>query len=421
MVLASCGTASPPDASRGAQPATSIRAISGGTATPVPTATIATAATPVPTATALAVITSSVPTPQPQPIKIGLAGSFTGAGTLFGREMLKGAETAIDEANARGGVLGRKLVLDQGDDKTDPEGAAAAARKLLADGVAAVVGPALSAEALSAAPILDAGRIPMITPNANDPRLTDRGLRFVFRASGRWDQQGPLLLDHIVKDRGKTKVAVIADKSAYGQVLAGAYRQALSKAGLTAVLDDSIDAGAKDYAAETAKVKAQQAEAVLYGGYAAEAAVLARELGAAIPGIVFGLGDAGQDQAFIEGAGAAAAGTVLAFPPNARQVDGTTQFLDAFKRKYGTEASLFAISTYDSVNLLVDALKRAGSTDGEALRAALASTVDFGGLYWKRMSFDLKGDLQAPGYVLWTVRAGRFEQLAGVTPSTPAR
>src|SRR5262249_25020934 len=137
LSLTSCGSDGAASPSTSAQTSTSIRAISGGTSTPVPTTGVPVTPTAAPTATAPAPTAgptaTAVPTAAPEPIKIGLAASLSGPAALFGRDALKAAETAVDEANARGGVLGRTLTIDQGDDRTDTEGAAAAARKLAAD------------------------------------------------------------------------------------------------------------------------------------------------------------------------------------------------------------------------------------------------------------------------------------------------
>src|SRR5581483_3592434 len=165
-------------------------------------------------------------------VRIGLMAPFSGVASGFGQDMLKGAQMALDEANARGSS--QRLALDQGDDAADPAAAPAVAQKLVGDGVIAVVGPATSASALAAGQAFNQAKLPAITPAANDPRITDAGLSFVFRAAGRWDQEPAVLTPAM-----KGKVALIADKSPYGTTLAAAMRQALGSQ--KPVLDETVD------------------------------------------------------------------------------------------------------------------------------------------------------------------------------------
>jgi branched-chain amino acid transport system substrate-binding protein len=339
-------------------------------------------------------------------------GPFSGIASAFGRDMLNGAQLAADEVNGAGGVGGKRLLLDQGDDKADPAAASAIAHRLLADGVAAVVGPATSGSALAAEADVNAAKIPLMTPTANDPRITDQALPFVFRTAGRWDQEPPLLAGFLLKQPATARVAVVADTSAYGQALAAGVRQALTAAGAPPVADESLDAGSTDFGPVIAKLKAQAPGSVFYGGYAQGATELVKAVRGAGLQVTVAMGDAAEDQALITTAGPASEGLILAYPPDPKQTVSASGLLDGYKRRYGTAPSLYAISTYDTVRLLADALHRTGNADGEALRQALASTTGFGGAYWGKMSFDAKGDLQTKTYALWTVRSGKFEQLS---------
>ncbi|HEX6512613.1 MAG TPA: branched-chain amino acid ABC transporter substrate-binding protein [Chloroflexota bacterium] len=403
LLLAGCGGSAVPSAPT--QQPGQVRAISSGqtsasVASVAASATAAPAVSPTP-ATVLAA-------PAAAPLKIGLVAPFSGLAAAFGAEMLKAAQMALDEANGSGGVAGRQLAIDQADDKGDAASAGSAAAKLVTDGVTAAIGPATSASALAAEGPLNQAKIPAITPAANDPRVTDQGLPFIFRTAGRWDQEPPLLAEALLKQPGSSKVAVVADQSAYGQGLAEGLRQALAKGGSQPAADETVNAGTKDFGPLAAKLKALSTNAVFYGGYASEGATLAKSLRAAGVPSALAMGDAGQDQGLISSGGAAAEGLLLAYPPDPSATPAAA-FLEAYKRRYGTPASLYAVSTYDTARLLIDALRRAGSGDGDAVRQALAATRDFNGLYWGKMSFDSKGDLQAKTYVLWRVRNSRFE------------
>jgi branched-chain amino acid transport system substrate-binding protein len=326
---------------------------------------------------------------------------FSGLAAAFGQDMLKGGQMALDAANGAGSAGGQRVLFDQADGRGEATAAPAAAKKLAADGVAAVIGPALSGPALAAASVFNDSKIPAVTPSANDPRLTEQGLPFVFRAAGRWDQEPAALADQLKAP----KVALVADGSGYGQALAAAVRRALPS---PPVDDEMVEAGTKDFAALAAKLKAQAPGVVFYAGYAAEGGALAKALRVAGVQASLLMGDAAQDQVLIANGGAAVEGLTFAYPPDPRQ--GT--LAQAYKRRYGTAASLYALSTYDATRLVVDALRRAGG-GGDALRQALAATSGFDGAYWGAMGFDAKGDLRSQTYVAWTVRGGRFSPLAG--------
>jgi len=381
-----------------------VRAIStSGTPTPEPSA----AASPSPTAapTIVAASPSAAPT-----IKLGLLAPFSGLAAAFGQDMLKGAQMALDEANGTGGVGGKRVLLDQADDKADAAAAPAAAQKLVSDGVVAVIGPATSPSALAVEASLNQAKIPTITPSANDPRITDQALPFVFRAAGRWDQEPPLIASFLLGQPGTAKIALVADRSEYGQTLAAGMRQAIAKANAKLLAVETVDSGSKDFGPLVAKLKAASPGAVFYAGYAADGGALAKALRAAGVQSKLAMGDAAQDQALLASAGAAAEGLTFAYPPDPKRSPTASVLLDAYKRRYNTPASLYALSTYDTARLVLDALRRAGSADGDAVRQALAATSDFSGAYWGKMRFDANGDLRAPTYALWTVHGGRFEQ-----------
>jgi branched-chain amino acid transport system substrate-binding protein len=323
---------------------------------------------------------------------------FSGVAAGFGQDMLKGAQMAVEEANGSGG---KRFVLDQGDDAADPAVAPGVAQKLISDGVVAMIGPATSASALAAEQALNQAKIPTILPAANDPRITDQRLPFVFRATGRWDQEPAVLAPSLAK----VKAAIMADRSAYGQSLAAAMRQALSAAGTQPVDDETVDSGTKDFGPVVDKLKGSSAEAIFYAGYAQDGASLAKAARAAGLGAQLAMGDAAQDQALIAGGGSAVDGLRFAAAPD--PAEAAPVFADAFKKRYGTAASVYAASTYDAVRLLASAVGQANSLDGEAVRKAVAGSA-FNGAYWGRMTFDDKGDLQGKTYVPWTVNGGKF-------------
>ncbi len=415
MLLSACGGSAAPS-----NPGGPIRAISTDpSATALASKSVAAAPSTAPLTAAPTAIPptdtpTTVPTPTATPVatlKLGLSAPFTGAASAFGQEMLRGAETAADEVNATGGVLGKQLVIDQGDDKADPLAAAAAAQKLIGDGAIGVVGPATSAAAIAASTVYEQAGMPMISPTANDPKLTDRGQRFVFRATGRWDQEPALIADYLLRTAKKSKIAIVADPSNYGQLMATGLKQALAASNMTPVLNETIDPTTREFGPLATRIKAAGADGLFYGGYFNDAGNLVKQLGAAGLQLQVTSDDAVQDQGFVSQAGDAGNGTVLPSAPDLASVGSTTTFLANYKRAYGINASIYAVATYDSVKLLADAVNRAGSTNGEAIRQALSSTSTFSGIYLGKVSFDSKGDLQGKPWVLWSVQGGKFQQM----------
>lgn len=410
LLLSGCGGGSAPAA--GSSPAgVQVRAISSSD---TPVVASASASGQPSSAASAAAAEGSAAASQAAPsaaaaIRLGLLAPFSGLAAAFGQEMLKGGQMALDEVNGTGGIGGRRVVFDQADDKSDPKSAPASAQKLVADGVSIVIGPATSGVALAAEGTLNAAKLPTISPTANDPRITEQGLPFVFRASGRWDQEPAALADVLLK---QPRVALVADGSDYGQTLAAAVRQTLAQHNLKPVADEHVDVGARDFGPLLAKIKAQSPGTVFYAGFAADGGALAKALRAANVQAQIVMGDAAEDQALIGSGGTAVDGLVFAYPPDPKQIRSAAAVADAYKRRYGTAASLYALSTYDSVRLALDALRRAAGGDGETVRRELASTTGFNGVYWGHMSFDSKGDLRGPTYVPWTVRSGRFEALS---------
>ena len=371
------------------QQAGQVRAISSSdTPTASPAASVA--------ATASASTSPTVAATSEPAVKVGLMAPFSGVASGFGLDMLKGAQMAVDEANGSGG---KRLAIDQGDDMADPTVAANVAQKLTGDGVVAVVGPATSASALAVGQAFNQAKIPSITPASNDPRITDQGLTFLFRASGRWDEEPAALANAI----GASKTALIADKSTYGQALAAAERQTLGSN--RPVVDEAVDSGTKDWTAIVDKVRAGSPDALLFAGYGQDGGGLAKALASAGVKPKLFMGDAAQDQALLTVGGSDVDGLQFVAAPDPSKA--APAFADAFKKRYGTPASAYAASTYDTVRLLADALRRANGAGGDGLRSALAAS-QFAGAYWGKMTFDTKGDLQSKTYVLWSVTGGKF-------------
>jgi branched-chain amino acid transport system substrate-binding protein len=317
------------------------------------------------------------------PIKVGEYASLTGKEASFGQSSHKGIVLALEEIDAAGGVLGRPLELITEDNQTQPGQSATAAKKLIArDKVVALLGEVSSGRSLEAAPIAQQFKIPMIAPAATNPQVTRVGT-YIFRVCFIDPFQGTVMARFALDDLHARRVAVISSVSnAYSVGLARFFRETFRAAGGTIAVEQKYSEGDKDFRAQLTAVKAAGAEAVYVPGYYTEAALLvrqARELGLTMP---FLGGDGWVADELLQIGGTALNGCFYSthFSPENRE-PAVQAFAAKFRARWGgANPDAFAALGYDAAYILVDALRRAGTTDGPALRAALASTRNFAGV-----------------------------------------
>src|ERR1700685_4182994 len=182
-------------------------------------------------------------------IKLGVAGPITGPNAAFGAQLVQGTTQAVEDINKAGGILGQQLTLEQGDDVSDPKQGVSVANKFVGDGVKFVIGHFNSGVTIPASEVYADNGILMITPSATNPKVTERGLWDVFRTCGRDDQQGKLWADLALGELKDKKIAIVHDKTTYGQGLADAARTAMNAGGKKEVLYEGVNTGEKDYSA----------------------------------------------------------------------------------------------------------------------------------------------------------------------------
>ncbi len=338
-------------------------------------------------------------------IKVGVAGPMTGDQAKMGADFRNGVTLAVDEWNGRGGILGKKIIALIADDQHDPKQAVSVANKLVNDGVVGIIGHFNSSCSIPASDIYNRAGIPMITPASTNPQLTEKGYRGVFRVCGRDDQQGRVAAEFVVNELKPRRVAVIHDKTTYGQGLADEFRKFIG--GKTEVVYyGGIIQGDKDFKTVLTAVREKKAELIYFGGIYPEAGLLvkqARELGVAVP---FMSGDGTIDPKFIEIAGAGAAeGTYLTFSPDPRKMATAKTFIENYEKRFG-EIGPYSIYAYDAANILLTAIKEAGTIEGKAVADKLHS-MEFSGALGK-IKFDEKGDVAVSPYVVWVTRNGKF-------------
>lgn len=341
-------------------------------------------------------------------ITVALAGPLTGPNAIFGEQFKQGATKAVADINAKGGVLGQKLVLITADDACDPKQARSVAEDLSAKQVAVVIGHYCSGSSIPASEVYQENGILEISPATTNPLFTERNMDNVFRTCGRDDQQGPTAADYLMKHFKGKAIAVVHDKSAYGKGLADQVKADLEKSGNKPVLYEAITAGEKDYSALVTKLKSVRADVVFFGGYQTEAGLIIRQMrDQALPAILMG-GDALVSQDLWTITGAAGDGTLMTFNPDPRALPQNAQLVQYFRAQH-YEPEAYTLYTYASIQVWAQAVEKAKSFDTAKVAAALrASTFETA---LGTIGFNAKGDNTAAGYVVYAWKNGTYDMV----------
>lgn len=339
-------------------------------------------------------------------IVIATAGPMTGQYASFGAQMKAGAEMAVADLNAKGGVLGQKLVLEIGDDACDPKQAVAVANQFANKDVVLVAGHFCSGSSIPASDVYAEEGIIQISPASTNPKLTEMGKENVFRTCGRDDQQGQVAGTFLAEKYKDGKVAILHDKSAYGKGLADETKAAMNKAGKQETVYEAYTAGERDYSALVTKLKAEGIDVVYVGGYHTEAGLLLRQMRQQGMKTQLISGDALVTQEFWGITGEAGEGTLMTFSPDPRKNPVAAPVVEKFRAK-GIEPEGYVLYTYGTVQAWAQAAEKAKSTDTakviEALHGNQFDTV------LGTIGFDKKGDVTAPGYVFYEWKNGAYD------------
>jgi branched-chain amino acid transport system substrate-binding protein len=345
-------------------------------------------------------------------ITIGVAGPMTGAYATFGNQMKTGAEQAVADINAAGGINGQKLRLKVGDDACDPKQAVSVANDMGDAGVPFVAGHYCSGSSIPASAVYADEGIVQISPASTNPAFTDdRPGPGIYRLCGRDDQQGQVAGDYLAKHFKGKNIAILDDKSAYGKGLADQTRDALHKLGIKETLDESYTAGDKDYSALVSKLKQANIDVVYLGGYHTEAGLILRQMRQQGLQAQMLSGDAMNTQQFWSIVGKAGTGTMFTFAPDPRMQPEAAKVVDEFKKK-GINPEGYTLYTYAAVQAWAQAAKDAGATDAAKVIPKLDSET-FNTVIG-RVKFDKKGDdVTAGRYVWYRWENGDYHQLPG--------
>lgn len=341
-------------------------------------------------------------------IVIGAAGPMTGKDAPFGEQMKRGAEQAVADINAAGGLLGQKLVLKIGDDACDPKQAVSVANDMVRDNAVVVMGHYCSGSSIPASKVYTEEGILMISPASTNPKLTDEGGNNIFRVCGRDDQQGVIAGNYIAKHFGQKNIAIIHDRTAYGQGLAEETRKAMNASGAKEKIFDSYTPGEKDYTALVTRLKNAGVDVLYVGGYYTEAGLMARQMkSAGMKATLIG-GDALVTDEYWSITGDAGEGNLMTFGPDPRKMKEAADVVKEFK-KANYEPEGYTLYTYAAVQVFADAVKGTGKTDAESLSAYMKAH-DFKTVIGS-LSFDKKGDIKQPAYVFYRWHDGKYAEI----------
>jgi len=338
-------------------------------------------------------------------IKIATAGPMTGQYASFGEQMQKGAEAAVRDINAAGGVLGQMLSLSVGDDRCDPKEAVAVANKFVNDGVKFVAGHFCSGSSIPASAVYNEEGVLQISPASTNPKLTEQGFSNVFRVCGRDDQQGDYAGAWLSKNYlGKT-VAFAHDKQAYSKGLADLTQAAFEKAGGKVALTETVNPGERDYSAFVTKLKAANIDALYYGGYHTELGLIMRQMRQQGLNAQVLSGDAMNTQEFWSITGEAGEGLLFTFAPDPRAKSEAKEIVDRFKAE-GYDPEGYTLYTYAAIQIWAAAANKAGTLDTAKVEEALHS-MEFSTVIGP-LSFDKNGDRTTADYTWYEWTKGNY-------------
>jgi len=350
-----------------------------------------------------------------QVVLIGQASPLTGPQAHLGKDNENGARLALDEINAAGLTLGGKKVvleLKSEDDAADPKTATTVAQKLVDEGVAGVIGHLNSGATIPASKIYSDNNIPQISPSATAVAYTAAGYKTAFRVMTNDAQQGSVLGNYAVTKLGAKKIAIIDDRTAYGQGLADEVEKAVKAAGGDVVAREYTSDRSTDFMAILTSIKGKAPDLVFFGGMDPQAAPMIKQMKQLGMTAKFLGGDGVQTPTFIQLAGPDAEGALASNPGLPLDaMPGGSAFKAKFEAKYG-QIQNYAPYAYDAMHVLIDAMKRAGSSAPAKYLAELPKT-DYQGVTG-RIRFDAKGDLAGGAVTLYQVKDGKWQTLETV-------
>ena len=332
-------------------------------------------------------------------IKFGIGGPITGSDAAFGAQLKQGAEQAIADINDAGGILGKKISVSVGDDVGDPRQGVSVANNFMAAGVKYVVGHFNSSVTMPSSEIYQENGAMQITPASTNPKITERNMWNIFRTCGRDDQQGAVAGDYIAKNFKNKKVAILHDKTTYGQGLADETKKTMNSNGMREVLYEGINKGDKDFSAIVSKIKASGADLVYWGGLHTEGGLLVRQMRDQGVATVIMSGDGITSDEFATIGGPGVEGTLMTYGPDPRKRPEAKAVVDKFRAK-NFEPEAYTLYSYAAVQIIKAAAEEAKSLDPKKVAEVMHSGRKFSTVIGD-ISYDKKGDVTRLDYTMY--------------------
>ncbi len=355
-----------------------------------------------------------------QLVKIGHAAPLTGTQAHIGKDNENGVRLAIEEANAANISIGGKKIRFQllsEDDQADPKNGTIVAHKLADAEINGMIGHLNSGTTIPASRVYHDAGIPQISPSATNPRYTQQGFKSAFRTMANDEQQGRLLGQFATQHLSAKRIAIIDDRTAYGQGLADEFEKSVKSNGGVIVAREFTTDKSTDFRAILTTIKGKQPDLLFFGGMDPQGGPLMRQVRSLGITAQFLGGDGLYTPEFIKLAGDASEGAYSSLPgvPLEKMPNGLA-FRDKYRAKYNRDIQLYAPFCYDAVNIMIDAMKRADSVKPEKYLPELVKT-DYNGVT-ARIMFDERGDLKAGAITFYRVRNGTWE-ISKTLSSTP--
>jgi branched-chain amino acid transport system substrate-binding protein len=342
-------------------------------------------------------------------VRIGVFMSLTGDTAQFGISSTNGIKMAADEVNAAGGIGGKQIELIVQDDRSDAQEAATIVTKFVTqDGVHAILGEVASSRSIAAAPIAQNARIPMLTPSSTNPEVTRKG-DYIFRSCFIDPVQGAAIAQFAAKSLGKKRAAIMVDrKNDYSTGLEKMIADPYTRLGGQIVVTQSYQAGDTDFNGQLTSIKGANPDVIFIPGYYGDVALIAkqaRDKGITVPLVG---GDGWDSVQLYTIGGSSIVGSYFTNHYSPYDTDPKVQkFVTDYQARYGQIPDALAATAYDAAHIMFDAIKRAGSTDGKAIRDALAATKEFPGVTGT-VSFNENRDAVKPIMVIRVDDGGKY-------------
>jgi branched-chain amino acid transport system substrate-binding protein len=355
--------------------------------------------------------------PAAEVVKIGHVAPLTGGIAHLGKDNENGARLAIEEINAAGGLkIGDKTIkldLVAEDDKADPKEGTLAAQKIVDSGAVAVVGHLNSGTTIPASKIYADAGMAQISPSATNPKYTEQGFKTAFRVVANDNQQGAVLANYAADTLKAKTIAIIDDRTAYGQGLADVVERVAKEKGIKVVAREFTNDKATDFNAILTKVRAAKADVVMYGGMDATAGPMAKQMKQLGIKSTFLAGDGVCSPEFPKLAGDAAGILHCSMAGEAvEKLAKGQEFVDKYKKRFNADVQVYSPYSYDAVYIIAEAMKRAGKADRQSIAAEVPKT-NYAGLTGQ-IAFDEKGDIKGGAISMFKVVNGKLEYVSTV-------